>query len=458
MSKIVKYCNSCEEGFAEKFGFCPNCGSQLEAFAMNPVEDLKTELPKAAGKIKKEVIVPAETAAENFPAAISTAAPLIEQPIAAPPIPMIEEKTPVVVAAVPAEPIVPAVPTVNTADEIFEAPKTKAAAAGASNTFHFAPDEKFADTPTVTKINREYYVTVMEEKNVKQRNMLLLGSLLTMVVLILAGTVYSLFAKDLLVGSIDQGDLIASVPEITPAPVDELPPPKKDKKDGGGGGGGGKEEDNDVAKGRLPPQVKDPITPPDVNIPRLTNPELKLLQQTKGNNPRPITDENTGLPNGLATGGNGRGSGGGIGNGTGTGVGNGRGTGEGNGIGSGSGNGIGPGSGDGTGPGGQREPPPPPPQSAPKPVGPTKGLNITSKPRPGYTDSARTAQIQGTVTLKVTFLANGQIGGISTVSGLPNGLTEQAIAAARAIKFEPAMKNGQPQIVSKTISYSFSIY
>ena len=37
MGKIVKYCSSCDEGFAEKFGFCPDCGKQLEAFEMNPL-------------------------------------------------------------------------------------------------------------------------------------------------------------------------------------------------------------------------------------------------------------------------------------------------------------------------------------------------------------------------------------------------------------------------------------
>ena len=37
MGKIVKFCNSCDEGFAEKFGFCPNCGQTLTAFEMNPV-------------------------------------------------------------------------------------------------------------------------------------------------------------------------------------------------------------------------------------------------------------------------------------------------------------------------------------------------------------------------------------------------------------------------------------
>ena len=37
MGKIVKYCSSCDEGFAEKFGFCPDCGAPLQAFEMNPV-------------------------------------------------------------------------------------------------------------------------------------------------------------------------------------------------------------------------------------------------------------------------------------------------------------------------------------------------------------------------------------------------------------------------------------
>ena len=37
MGKIVKYCAACEEGFAEKFGFCPNCGAQLTAFELYPI-------------------------------------------------------------------------------------------------------------------------------------------------------------------------------------------------------------------------------------------------------------------------------------------------------------------------------------------------------------------------------------------------------------------------------------
>jgi len=85
-------------------------------------------------------------------------------------------------------------------------------------------------------------------------------------------------------------------------------------------------------------------------------------------------------------------------------------------------------------------------------------VKIISKPRPGYTDSARQANTQGTVLLNVTFLASGQIGSVVPVKSLPNGLTEQAMAAARRISFEPAKENGIPVTVSKIIDYPFSIY
>ncbi|MBA2736364.1 MAG: energy transducer TonB, partial [Pyrinomonadaceae bacterium] len=85
-------------------------------------------------------------------------------------------------------------------------------------------------------------------------------------------------------------------------------------------------------------------------------------------------------------------------------------------------------------------------------------LKIISKPRANYTDAARQNQIQGTVTLRVTFLASGQIGKISLVNDLPDGLTEQAIAAARTIRFEPQIVNGKPRTVTKTVQYNFTIY
>jgi TonB family protein len=88
----------------------------------------------------------------------------------------------------------------------------------------------------------------------------------------------------------------------------------------------------------------------------------------------------------------------------------------------------------------------------------TTPVRIVSKPRALYTDLARQNQTEGSVVLKVTLLASGEIGGISVVRGLPDGLTERAMAAARQIKFQPERVNGVPVSVTKTVEYTFSIY
>lgn len=85
-------------------------------------------------------------------------------------------------------------------------------------------------------------------------------------------------------------------------------------------------------------------------------------------------------------------------------------------------------------------------------------FKILSKPKPDYTGAARENQVQGKIRLRVTFLANGQIGNITPVNNLPDGLTEQAIAAARQIKFEPAKRAGIPTSVTKVVEYTFTIY
>ena len=60
--------------------------------------------------------------------------------------------------------------------------------------------------------------------------------------------------------------------------------------------------------------------------------------------------------------------------------------------------------------------------------------------------------------MRVTFLPSGQVGSVSPVSGLPYGLTEQAIAAAKQIRFEPAKKNGVPVTSVAIVEYNFNIY
>ena len=62
------------------------------------------------------------------------------------------------------------------------------------------------------------------------------------------------------------------------------------------------------------------------------------------------------------------------------------------------------------------------------------------------------------VLLRIRFLASGKIGDISVIKGLPNGLTEKAIEAARKISFEPKKVNGVPQDVTRQIEYTFREY
>lgn len=85
-------------------------------------------------------------------------------------------------------------------------------------------------------------------------------------------------------------------------------------------------------------------------------------------------------------------------------------------------------------------------------------LRIIAKPKARYTDSARQNQEQGSVTLRVAFMASGNVGAITVVSGLEYGLTEQAVKAAGKLVFLPALANGRPQTVTKTVQYSFTIY
>jgi TonB family protein len=88
----------------------------------------------------------------------------------------------------------------------------------------------------------------------------------------------------------------------------------------------------------------------------------------------------------------------------------------------------------------------------------SSGIQLISKPQPRYTDEAKSNYFQGSITLRVTFNANGSIGSIVAVNRLPYGLTEEAIEAAKKIKFKPAKRYGKSVSQSRRIQYSFTIY
>lgn len=440
MGKIVKFCSECEEGFAEKFGFCPNCGSALEAFEMNP---LHTETTNAVTN-KAEAVQP------DRPAFISSSDTVVEETATSDTHTFSDDD----VLELDVEGDEP--------EKVFNQPETEPeifapAASYSSNGESGYNYQEFSNADVVEDEDDGYHVTVIQEKNVKQRNGLLLGMTVLMLVSVFGGFIYSLFAKELDLAAISGDEYIALINDFDPIPIEEEELPKDADSDSGGGGGGGREEETETQKGRFAPQMREkPIIQPDKTIVQKDFELKQPIATTQGNKKFEITEEQLGIPTSTnAFGSNGRGKGGGQGEGEGTGQGSGRGggagTGEGTGFGSGKGDGEGPGSGDGRNRRADRDNDPPP-------SGPSKPLNITYKPKPKYTDEARQKNITGNVKVKVTFLASGQIGSVSPITNLGYGLTEQAIAAARQMRFEPQLQNGRPVAVTKTVVFTFTIY
>ena len=85
-------------------------------------------------------------------------------------------------------------------------------------------------------------------------------------------------------------------------------------------------------------------------------------------------------------------------------------------------------------------------------------LQILKKPTPVYTREARQHQTRGYVFLRAILSADGSVKNIEVLTGLPDGLSEKAIEAARRIKFKPAMKDGKPVSAWVELRYHFQVY
>lgn len=83
---------------------------------------------------------------------------------------------------------------------------------------------------------------------------------------------------------------------------------------------------------------------------------------------------------------------------------------------------------------------------------------ILYKERARYTEEARQNRMQGVVVLNVVFGAEGQVREIRVLRGLPYGLTESAIEAARRIRFQPARRNGVAISVRSQLEFNFALY
>lgn len=234
--------------------------------------------------------------------------------------------------------------------------------------------------------------------------------------------------------------------------------PKQEKP--GGGGGGGREEQKPASFGKTPqasltvPQV----VAPDPHPPVIKNPVLPMAATVVADPmlvPPDARNLAYGDPKSRST----------VPS-SGPGTGNGIGDGKGGGIGPGEGGGIGPGRGGNVGGGDYHE-------GGGGPGGGGGGADynkifsgkevsskarVLSKPEPQYTEEARKNQVTGTVVLRAIFTSGGQVTSIKAVSGLPYGLTERAIAAARQIKFVPATKDGRQVSMYIQLEYNFNLY
>lgn len=83
---------------------------------------------------------------------------------------------------------------------------------------------------------------------------------------------------------------------------------------------------------------------------------------------------------------------------------------------------------------------------------------LLSKPQPGFTEAARLNNVSGTVILRAVLGADGDVSSITVTNGLPDGLTERAIEAARGIRFMPAWKDGRRVSQYVTVEYKFNVY
>ena len=84
-----------------------------------------------------------------------------------------------------------------------------------------------------------------------------------------------------------------------------------------------------------------------------------------------------------------------------------------------------------------------------------KKARLRETPLPVYPDTARAAKAKGEVRLRLVLAADGSVKHIFPMKPEKHGLTEAAMDAARQIKFEPAIKNGQPVSQFLTLAYEF---
>jgi len=219
-------------------------------------------------------------------------------------------------------------------------------------------------------------------------------------------------------------DFTLSIPPMT-LPVARL---------AGGGGGGGAHEMVEAVKAEPPTIVRLQTMAPrviKVDQPKLAiEPSMQVKMPDSNDLPAfGITDSKQ-----ISLASQGRGGGSGIGQGLGGGIGAGRGI------------GAGPGSGGGYGGGLMNV------------GGGVAAPEVLHSVEPEFTEDARRANFQGSVSIKLIVDSQGNPQNVQLVHPLGMGLDQKAIEAVRQYKFKPAMYQGHPVSVQIIIEMSFHLH
>jgi protein TonB len=205
----------------------------------------------------------------------------------------------------------------------------------------------------------------------------------------------------------------------------------------GGGGGGGARQIVPPTRAKLPPVEKTPMMPVEtlkVDHPRLVaKPAIAMPKQIR----MPMTPQMPmlGMPASpqVAVVSQGSGSGGGFG------------VAHGGGIGGGLGSGVGPGTGAGYGGGVMSV------------GGGVSAPRLIHSVEPEYTDAARQARKEGTVSIQLIVDPRGLPEDVHVVKSLGMGLDQKAVEAVHQYRFAPAMYRGQPVAVQMVIDVAFHL-
>jgi TonB family protein len=202
----------------------------------------------------------------------------------------------------------------------------------------------------------------------------------------------------------------------------------------GGGGGGGAHQVVEPTRGEMPKVAKVQLMP--AQLLKMENPKLATEPTTSVQLPDSSNPTHLGAPQSpqIVLASQGSGSGSGFGHGLGGGIGMGQGIGGGPGTGGGSGGGV---------------------MSV---GGGVSAPTVIHSVQPEFTEDARQANYEGTVSIQLIVDPQGNPQAIRIVRHLGMGLDQKAIEAVRQYRFRPAIYQGHPVAVQMVIEVDFHLH